>query len=101
MRRTHPDRNIVEHPHRRREPTFPCPRCDGPAVERTAVWERDEEGADEPVLWCPSCERGWWQGEELVEDAEWDRLSVMDGDEVVHVVYERVPRRPVPSGGPR
>ena len=102
-RKTPPDRQIVERPPRPvpEEPRFPCPRCNSPAVERLAVWERGEESADEPVLWCPSCERGWWQGEELVEDDEWDRLSVMDGDEEIHLVYERVPRRPMPSRGPR
>lgn len=103
-RRTH-EEHIIEHPPRPgpEEPTFPCPRCGGGAVERWALWERDDESAEEPVLWCPSCETAWWEGEELAADPEWDRLSVVgeDWDDVEHVVYERVPRVDMPRSGPR
>ena len=90
-RRTHADRHIIEHPPQREGPTFPCPSCGGGAVERWALWERGDETAEEPVLWCPTCEVAWWEGEELVADPEWEKLSVVgkDWDDVVHVVYER------------
>lgn len=74
-----------------------CPGCGGPALIKSALWNYEDETAEDMVVWCGRCRAAWFDGEPLAAD-EKDRnllelLVVEPGSrELIHTVYP--PRRP-------
>jgi hypothetical protein len=74
-----------------------CPGCGGPASIKSALWNYEDETAEDMVVWCGGCKTAWFDGEPLEADGKDGNpleLLVVEPDtwELVHTIHP--PGRP-------